>query len=668
MEELPEVEVYSIAVQEDNLTTGWKKISGDWYYYDESGYMITDTTYDIGGKTYRFVESGKMVVGWYYESYLSYEWDYELDKSVEVWRKSYEYYHPSGELATGWVKVKGIYYYFNEYGGMFSNTAITLNGKTYRFTESGRMLTGWYNGPYEKRYYYESGVEATGWTKVEGSWYYFNDWQGMLFDTKEEIKGKTYRFTKSGKMVTGWYNNYYINEVWDSELDDYVEEKQDRWEYYDASGVLATGWTKVKNSWYYFNAYDNLAIGSTTIGRTQYEFKSSGVLQGNWVKDNKGIWFKTADGKYYKNQLITVGDNKYYFNSSGYVTKGWKKISNKWYYFDDLGIMAENGSYYISGKTYGFDKSGLLKTGWSKNYSDNWNYFNSSGVMAIGLTKVKGKSYFFGSEGDMLTNTSVTIDNKTYLFDKSGVMRSQGWYDAGYYEHQWNDKTQDYDILVWVNNWYYISKSGEVSQGWTKISNNWYYFDRYHTMVTGEEKIDRKENVFSSSGAWQGSWEENSKGIWLKPAKGASPKNQWKLLGESWYYFDKVGYVTTGWKKLNNNWYYFDEVGRMNNEEVSYIKGKEYLFNKSGTLFTGWHKTASEHWDYDEETGEESTYWVNEWKYYTVNGKETNTWRKDNNNWYYFDYNGSMVTGQDYADGELHEFADNGIWIGKVKY
>ena len=199
-------------------------------------------------------------------------------------------------------------------------------------------------------------------------------------------------------------------------------------------------------------------------------------------------------------------------------------------------------------------------------------------------------------------------------------------------------------------------------------------------MVTGNRSIQRKLNTFSSSGVWLGNWEENNKGIWFKTTDGKYYKNAWKSLGDSWYYFDKSGYrqymaalwnksgyVTTGWKKLNNNWYYFDELGRMNDEQYSYINGKEYRFNKSGSLYTGWYDEGY-YIDYDWETGEhlETEIWKKDWKYYTANGSVTSSWRKVDNNWYYFNYNGSMVTGEDYIDGEWHEFADNGIWIGKV--
>ncbi|MDF2567704.1 MAG: choline-binding protein, partial [Oscillospiraceae bacterium] len=41
-----------------SMITGWKKLSGKWYYFDGSGKMFASTTKKIGGKTYKFSNSG----------------------------------------------------------------------------------------------------------------------------------------------------------------------------------------------------------------------------------------------------------------------------------------------------------------------------------------------------------------------------------------------------------------------------------------------------------------------------------------------------------------------------------------------------------------------------------------------------------------------------------
>lgn len=41
-----------------DMVTGWKQLSGSWYYFDASGAMLADTSRELGGKTYYFSSSG----------------------------------------------------------------------------------------------------------------------------------------------------------------------------------------------------------------------------------------------------------------------------------------------------------------------------------------------------------------------------------------------------------------------------------------------------------------------------------------------------------------------------------------------------------------------------------------------------------------------------------
>lgn len=120
--------------------TGWKKESGNWYYY----------------------LNGVKQTGWVYEG------------------GSWYYLNESGVMQTGWLLYQGIWYYLRPYGNM-------ATGWVY---DSG----GWY-------YLDEAGACQTGWIYWEEDWYYCLDNGKALINTSMVIGGKLYYFDSSGKCT-----------------------------------------------------------------------------------------------------------------------------------------------------------------------------------------------------------------------------------------------------------------------------------------------------------------------------------------------------------------------------------------------------------------------------------------------------------------------------------
>lgn len=77
------------------------------------------------------------------------------------------------------------------------------------------------------------------------------------------------------------------------------------------------------------------------------------------------------------------------------------------------------------------------------------------------------------------------------------------------------------------------------------------------------------------------SWQRDNKGWWIKNSDGSYPRNEWKLVNNSWYFFDSQGYMFTGWLNSNGSWYY------MNTDEGS----------DNGKMVTGW-RVVSGKWYY----------------------------------------------------------------------
>jgi len=77
------------------------------------------------------------------------------------------------------------------------------------------------------------------------------------------------------------------------------------------------------------------------------------------------------------------------------------------------------------------------------------------------------------------------------------------------------------------------------------------------------------------------SWQRDNKGWWIKNSDGSYLRNEWKLVNNSWYFFDSQGYMFTGWLNSNGSWYY------MNTDEGS----------DNGKMVTGW-RVVSGKWYY----------------------------------------------------------------------
>lgn len=136
-------------------------------------------------------------------------------------------------------------------------------------------------------------------------------------------------------------------------------------------------------------------VGSTDCPGNNFPFDAivSGATAG-WQKDDRGWWYRNADGSWPKSTWQIVDGYWYYFGADGYAVKGWQLINGHWYYFrqvDDpvcsmyvgwlfdgkywyymrryetgenpAGSMIAGETVTIGGKTYGFDKDGRMFDG-----------------------------------------------------------------------------------------------------------------------------------------------------------------------------------------------------------------------------------------------------------------------------------------------------------------
>ena len=163
------------------VSNKWIQDGNKWQYLDENGKIVYSTFKYINGIWYYFNDSGYMVTGW---QYINGTW---------------YYFNGSGYMMTGWQYINGTWYYFNDSGYMVTGWQY-INGTWYYFNGSGHMMTGWQyiNGIW---YYFNgSGYMMTGWQYINGTWYYFNG-SGHMMTGWQYINGIWYYFDNSGAMI-----------------------------------------------------------------------------------------------------------------------------------------------------------------------------------------------------------------------------------------------------------------------------------------------------------------------------------------------------------------------------------------------------------------------------------------------------------------------------------
>lgn len=93
----------------DSTITGWYKDeeTGDWYYYDKNGKLVTGWFKDGGNEWYYADEDGKLVRGWFNDG-----------------GNDGRYSGDDGKLHSDWLKVNDNWYYFDRNGSIAKNTII----------------------------------------------------------------------------------------------------------------------------------------------------------------------------------------------------------------------------------------------------------------------------------------------------------------------------------------------------------------------------------------------------------------------------------------------------------------------------------------------------------------------------------------------------------------
>ena len=418
-------------LSDDEMTIGWRKIDGVYYFFNGQGQMQA-------GKWLHLKDSREKIDGnWYY-----------LNNNGDM-------------REAGWFNQDGNWYYITSTGARSYNELLEIAGQKYLFDKDGKMLTGYqvFNG--KKMFFSESGALQTAgnpstWQKIDSDWYFYDE-DGLRTVGKKNINGSTYYFNQEGVMQTGWA---------------FVD---GHWNYFASSGAMKTGWVKDQETWYYLDKDGIMLTGSQDINGVRYYLNASGVMQTGWAFVD-GHWNYFASSGAMKTGWLKDNESWYYLNpETGIMVVGSKEIDGKTYFFKSSGIM-QVGWQWSNDAWHYYTESGVLQTGWLKN-GDAWYYLEGKeGVMLVGLHQVDGKQYYFSGSGAMQTGWK-WFDNHYRYFESNGAMKT-GWIkDKGIWYYL---NPEDGIMLVGLHkvngDHYYFDESGAMQTGWKQLDGNWYYF------------------------------------------------------------------------------------------------------------------------------------------------------------------------------------------------
>ena len=361
--------------------------NGNWYYFDNQGYLVTGVR-EIDGKQLYFMKNGVQLRDALQEDENGNQYYYDktgakvLNRYYTSDGQNWRYFDANGVMARGLVKIGDGQQYFDQNG-------YQVKGKVVR-AKDGKL-----------RYFDKDSGNAVINRFAQGDnpsdWYYFGA-DGVALTGLQKIGQQTLYFDQDGKQVKGQVVT--------------LADKSIR--YFDAnSGEMAVNKFAegAKNEWYYFDQDGKAVTGLQTINRQVLYFGQDGKAVTGLQTINKQVLYFSQDGKQVKGQVVTLADEsiRYFDANSGEmaVNKFAEGANNEWYYFD------QDGKAVIGLQT--INKQVL--------------YFGQDGKQVKGqVVYVNGaERYFDPKSGDMVRNKWIRLEDGTWMyFDRNGRGRRFG--------------------------------------------------------------------------------------------------------------------------------------------------------------------------------------------------------------------------------------------------
>ena len=284
----------------------WVEKDGKWYYYDSDGRKVKRTSmerYDDGAYKYFVLNSKGVQVtkkGWYTTNYVYSEYGNKIKYQNKYYIKS------DGSCTTGWKKISGKWYYFEENGAMARSQAVNKldsagKDRYYLLGNDGKRITkkGWHKVTLKE-------LSSVGMIDSYEIWYFVKTDGTVARNCVKKIGKKKYLFYETGELITNSYCPIYDK-----------EHKIKCYYAADKNGVVITrkGKLTLKSK----ESFKRLTYSFSGTYNTIVYVKTGGQLHTGW---------KTIKGKKYyfdpaarRCETMTKDGVRYFFGRTGYVTK-----------------------------------------------------------------------------------------------------------------------------------------------------------------------------------------------------------------------------------------------------------------------------------------------------------------------------------------------------------
>ncbi|MCB6991085.1 hypothetical protein LI187_11365 [bacterium 210820-DFI.6.38] len=440
----------------------WMMVDGEWYCYDKNGDAYTNVFCSSNGKEYFVGDDGQLVRS----SWVEYDGDqYFVNSSgakiTNDWRLTTPYDDESADEE---------WYYFQSTGKMATNKKITYKGKTYYFDSEGQMLTGWVTydsnanvdeantfdknttfycdetgARIEKDWVYsvEPGVEDDD-ADADEYWYYFKSSGKAQTGKGTNIKGQTYLFDNSGRMLTGWVakSNSEYAEIGDENSTEKLSDYKGGDVYF--CGDEDDGHAK-KNKWF------------QTWKPSEYDEADEDNDQWWYYIDKNGKVYIPSDSNAAVGYKYSLGDATLEIKNNGNsynITK--KKVNSKDYFFNEDGEMLSKfievttgnsdlstGMYYFGGAD-----DGSMKTGAQTVKDDNGDTYKFYFGTKNSTTETKGVG-ITGNKSNKLYYKGLLLTADDYKYQVAEVLGKKFIVNAnGAIQHSNVEYKEDGDVLI----------------------------------------------------------------------------------------------------------------------------------------------------------------------------------------------------------------------------